>query len=202
MRPFFHIHGVIRVEYRVRTRALGEQVAAITNETRLVGGSGALCALALARLGARVHLSGNALGDDSHGRFVRSQLEAAHIQSDLVLNAQLVTPYAILLRCDEKDTITLLSPEARQLVLPPPGEVEDDARLLDFSSSPKKGEVVAGESESYSSLLRYSSLLHCVRLALQAWLEASQPDASVEERNVKVEAWVEELDQGFGEWPF
>jgi sugar/nucleoside kinase (ribokinase family) len=193
MKPHFHIHGAIRVEYRVRTRALLKDVAAIETEEQQVGGNGALCALALARLGARVRLSGNALGDDSHGRFLRSHLQTANLEADLTLNAGVVTPYAILLRSEKGDTRTLLSPQARALVLPP--VQSENARVLDLSLQMKLLDA-DGQSQSYSALL------DALRSTLRAWLEVARPDDSSGEREAQIERWVEQYDQGFGPLPF
>lgn len=198
MEPFFYVHGAIRVEYRVRTRTLLKDVGAIETEEQQVGGNGALCALALARLGARVRLSGNALGDDSHGRFLRSHLQTANLEADLTLSAGVVTPYAILLRSEKGDTRTLLSPQALSpqalaLVLPP--VQSENARVLDLSL-PMKLLDADGQSQSYSALL------DVLRSTLRAWLEVARPDDSSGEREAQIERWVEQYDQGFGPLPF
>lgn len=194
MKPFFHVHGVIRVEYRVQTRSLFEDVEAIETETRSVGGSGALCALALSRLGAPVRLSGHALGDDSHGRFIRAQLEGVPgLEADLRFEPDIETPYAILLRGEDRThTRTLLSSGATRLLWFAPAHTEEGARLLDFSTRNQPG----GASQSSARLLDE------LRWGLRAWLEVTRPASSSEKREVQVERWMQDYDQGFGEWPF
>ena len=192
MLPAFHIHGAIRVEYRVRTRTLSQNMGAIESELQLAGGTGALCALALARLGARVRLSGNALGDDSHGRFIKAQLNAANIETDLEPQAGVVTPYAILLRTDDGHTQTLLSPQARELVLP---RVQmQDALTFDFSLQMK-----SLESQEHQS---YDALLDALRLVLRSWLEIARPHESFDEHDAQLKRWLDEIDQSFGGFSF
>lgn len=190
----FHIHGAIRVEYRVRTRALGQNMGVIESELQLAGGTGALCALALARLGARVRLSGNALGDDSHGRFMKAQLGAANIETDLQLHAAIVTPYAILLRTDEGQTQTLLSPQARDLVLPPV-QMQSDARVFDFSLQMNSPEW-EGKHQGYDALL------DALNSVLRRWLRSARPGEAFDEHEAQLKRWLEEYDQGFGDLPF
>ncbi len=194
MSPLFHVHGAIRVEYRVRTHTLGGDLGAIESEAQLVGGSGGLCALALAQLGARVRLSGNVLGDDSHGRFLRLQLQnAPNLETDLILNANIVTPYAILLRCDEGATQTLLSLQARALVLPPL-QAQPNARVFNFS--PRM--TLESDVENHG----YNALLDALRSVLRAWLEIARPDDSPDEVEAQLKRWVEGYDKGFGALPF
>lgn len=193
MLPPFHIHGAIRVEYRVRTRTLQQSIGAIESEQQCAGGTGALCALSLARLGARVRLSGNALGDDSHGRFLKSQLRAAGIETDLELQAGVVTPYAILLRADEGQTQTLLSPQARKLVLPPV-QMQRDARTFDFSLQMKSLEW----QEKHQGC---DALLDALRSVLLAWLEVARPDEGFDEHQAQIGRWLDEYDRS-GVFPF
>lgn len=190
----FHIHGAIRVEYRVRARALNHNMGAIESELQLAGGTGALCALALSRLGARVRLSGNTLGEDAHGRFLRAQLGAANIETDLELRAGVVTPYAILLRTDEGQMQTLLSPESLALVLPPI-QMQRDARTFDFSLQIKS----IDRQEKHQS---YDALLDALSAVLRRWLEIARPDESFDEHESQLKRWLDEYDQSFGHFPF
>lgn len=116
MKSDIHIRGALRVEYRVQTRPQSETASLIISEQRFAGGEGAVVALALAALGAPVRLSGNAIGTDSHGRFLLSQLQGiANLELDIEARDDVVTPYAILIRGEEEKVQTLLSPEASQL---------------------------------------------------------------------------------------
>ena len=116
----FHIHDAIRVEYRVATdgSSFPRGYSCIQRETRSAGGNGVIAAVTLARWGARVLLTGNAIGDDDHGRFIASELETIE---NLTFNAlpqkDVVTPYAILLRAGHFDVGTLLCPQASNLEL-------------------------------------------------------------------------------------
>ncbi len=110
------VHGPLRVEYRVQLAHLAENSSLIASERRLAGGQGAVAALALAALGARVRLSGNPIGDDSHGRFLWSQLSnVPGLELDIEVRADVVTPYAILIRGADEGVQTLLSPDAARL---------------------------------------------------------------------------------------
>jgi len=116
MKTDLFIYGVLRVEYRVQLAHLGENSSLIASERRLAGGEGAGTALALAALGAQVRLSGNPLGDDSHGRFLLSQLQnEPNLELDIEVRPDVVTPYAILIRAQNGTVQTLLSPEAALL---------------------------------------------------------------------------------------
>jgi len=184
MLPLFHIHGAVRVEYRVQTRALGQDLGAIESETQRIGGSGGLCALALSQLGARVHLSGNALGDDSHGRFLQRQLGEAGISGEFVLHAGLSTPYAILLRDENSETQTLLSAGAQYLEWPPLGGAQEGVCVLDFSLGNRVGS--------------YGELLGDLRAGLRAWLDLTDSEETAPVREDKVESWVANYHASFG----
>ena len=114
MRTHF-LQGALRVEYRVQLQTLGENSSLIVSERRIAGGNGGAPALALAHLGARVHLSGNAIGDDSHGKFLMAQLQHPNLELNIEVSSEVATPYAILIRAQNGETQTLLSPEAAQL---------------------------------------------------------------------------------------
>lgn len=155
MKPQLLVQGALRVEYRVELRSLEPSTSLIESETRLAGGNGAVSALALAQLGARVRLSGK-VGDDSHGRFLLSLLENV---PDLELDVRvekMVTPYAILIRGEDGATQTLLSPEAARLE-----GAQDYAALLDslraaleqfIEDQQQVEELVAGYDESFGNL--------------------------------------------------
>lgn len=116
----FHIHDAIRVEYRVATdgSSFPRGYSCIERETRSAGGNGVVAAVTLARWGARVLLTGNAIGDDDHGRLVSRELEAIeNLTFKASLEQDVVTPYAILLRAGHFDVGTLLSPQASNIEL-------------------------------------------------------------------------------------
>ena len=116
----FHIHDALRVEYRVATdgSSFPRGYSCIQRETRSAGGNGVVAAVTLARWGARVLLSGNAIGDDDHGRFLLRELEGIeNLTFESVPQKEVVTPYAILLRAGHFDVGTLLSTEAANIEL-------------------------------------------------------------------------------------
>ncbi|BCM90271.1 hypothetical protein IAD21_02122 [Abditibacteriota bacterium] len=116
MKSVISLQGALRVEYRIQLKSLGEATSLISSEHRLAGGTGAVAALTLASLGAHVRLSGNPIGDDSHGRFLISQLQnVPGLELDIETRSDVVTPYAILVREQDGTTRTHLSPEAAQL---------------------------------------------------------------------------------------
>lgn len=187
MHPLFHIHGAVRVEYRVRTRALGPHLGAIESESQRIGGSGGVCALALSQLGARVHLSGNALGDDSHGRFLKKQLEAAGISGDFSLQSGLSTPYAILLRDESSETQTLLSAGAQHIELPLLMSGEEGTNPLNFSFHNRDGS--------------YGELLSNLHTALRIWVNLTDSKEKVSVREERIGSWIAKYDASFGEFP-
>ena len=116
----FHIHDAIRVEYRVATdgSSFPRGYSCIERETRGAGGNGVVAAVTLARWGARVLLTGNALGDDDHGRLIVRELNnIENLTFEAELHGDVITPYAILLRAGKFDVGTLLSPQAAHLEL-------------------------------------------------------------------------------------
>ena len=129
----FHIHDSIRVEYRVATdgSSFPRGYSCIERETRSAGGNGVIAAVTLARWGARVLLSGNALGDDDHGRFIVRELgNIENLTFEATLQRDVVTPYAILLRAGKFDVGTLLSPQAARLELRRLSRNSDDAHFF------------------------------------------------------------------------
>lgn len=116
----FHVHDAIRVEYRVRTDgpSFPRGWSRIEEETRVAGGNGAVCAAALARWGAKVLLTGNALGDDAHGQFLVEQLgQIPNLTFESQIQPGLATPYAILIKAGQKGIGVMLSPTASALIL-------------------------------------------------------------------------------------
>ena len=129
----FHIHDAVRVEYRVSTNgsSFPRGYSCIERETRSAGGNGAVAAATLARWGARVLLTGNAIGDDDHGRFLEKQLAAIeNLTFKAPVKSGLATPYAILLRAGQFDVGTLLSPAAANIQLPRLSRNTQDARFF------------------------------------------------------------------------
>ncbi len=116
----FHIHDVARVEYRIATDgpAFPRGYAQIENENRVPGGNGVVAALALAHWGAKVFLTGNPIGDDSHGRFL---IQALNGIENLTYQPQVLegmnTPYAVFIRAGKFDAGALLSKEAAAVPL-------------------------------------------------------------------------------------
>ena len=139
----FHIHDAVRVEYRVATdgSSFPRGYACIERETRSAGGNGVIAAVALARWGARVLLTGNAIGDDDHGRFLLRQLEPIeNLHFEAEVRPDVETPYAILLRAGHFDVGTLLSAPASHLELERLSRNLEDARF--FGGAPEGwGEV-------------------------------------------------------------
>ena len=114
----FHIHDVVRVEYRVSTDgpAFPRGYARIEDENRVAGGNGVVAAQALASWGAKVLLTSNVLGDDSHGQFLRDSLAGTeNLTYEPQIQAGFATPYAILIRAGKFDAGALLSPSAAQV---------------------------------------------------------------------------------------
>ncbi len=133
----FHIHDAIRVEYRVATdgSSFPRGYSCIERETRSAGGNGVIAAVTLARWGARVLLTGNALGDDDHGRLILRELEAIeNLTFEAELQSGVVTPYAILLRAGKFDVGTLLSPDAAHIELKRLSRNTEDARFFGGAS--------------------------------------------------------------------
>ncbi|RYX80430.1 hypothetical protein EON83_28585 [bacterium] len=127
MKSVISLQGALRVEYRIQLKSLGEATSLIASEQRLAGGNGAVAALALISLGERVHLTGNPIGDDSHGRFLLAQLQnVPGLELEVEIQPKTATPYAILVREPDGSTRTWLSLEASQLEGP-----QDYATLLD-----------------------------------------------------------------------
>ncbi|RYG70012.1 hypothetical protein EON80_08710 [bacterium] len=120
MKYDFHVHDVIRVEYRIVTDrpSFPRGYAHIENENRVVGGNGVIAACALARWGVSVLLTGNTIGEDSHGRFVLDELsKVPNLTYEPEIDPATETPYAILLKAGQHSIGTLLSPTAAKINL-------------------------------------------------------------------------------------
>lgn len=120
MKYDFHVHDAIRVEYRLTTDgpSFPRGYAQIERETRHAGGNGVVAACALAKWGASVLLTGNAIGDDSHGQLIVSQLDKVpNLTFQPQIEEGLETPYAILLRAGSHGIGTLLSGSASRIEL-------------------------------------------------------------------------------------
>jgi ribokinase len=75
------------------------------------GGKGANQAVAAARLGARVHFVG-CVGDDEHGRLLRSSLRAAGVDDALLRTGSAPTGTAVVLVTPDGDNSIVVSPGA------------------------------------------------------------------------------------------
>ena len=159
----FHIHDAIRVEYRVATdgSSFPRGYSCIEAETRSAGGNGVVAAVTLARWGARVLLTGNAIGDDDHGKFLRAQLEPIeNLTFGAQVEAEVVTPYAILLRAGKFDVGTLLSPDAARIRLPRLSRNSQGAQF--FGGASEAWGEAAGHAELEAATQDYSSLIGAV----------------------------------------
>lgn len=156
----FHIHDAIRVEYRVATdgSSFPRGYAFIESEMRGAGGNGAVAAVALARWGARVLLTGNPLGDDEHGRLIVRELEnVENLDYAPDVRPGLATPYAILLRAGHFDVGTLLSSQAAHLEMPRLSRNEANTRFFGGATEAwgeTEGTVILqAASQEYGSLV-------------------------------------------------
>ena len=160
MRYDFHIHDAIRVEYRVVTdgSSFPRGYSCIERETRSAGGNGVIAAVTLARWGARVLLTGNAIGDDDHGRFLRKQLEPIeNLTFAPKVHDSAVTPYAILLCAGKFDVGTLLSPEAASIRLPRLSRNSQEAQF--FGGASEGWGETAGHATLEAATQDYNSLV-------------------------------------------
>lgn len=191
--PFdFLIHDAVRVEYRVVVVDEATPLLShIQNETRVPGGNGVLSALFLANCGARVCLVGNPIGEDSHGRFLRESLGAvANLKYQPEIRAEIVTPYAILLRSGE--TIqTLLSPAATRIALEARAAFVDEERTeIGPALSSTKAESRVDEEQFgilAPSTQDYASLSHALERAVQLFLDKEKPNWPLEHRALFVD---------------
>ena len=156
----FHIHDALRVEYRVTTdgSSFPRGYALIERETSSAGGNGAVAAVALAKWGARVLLTGNPIGTDTHARMLQDELSAIeNLTFAPEVRPGIVTPYAILLRAGRFEVGTLLSTQAARIELPRLSRNEEKARFFGGASEgwgEAGGEVtLEAASQEYGSLV-------------------------------------------------
>lgn len=156
----FHIHDTLRVEYRVTTdgSSFPRGYAFIERETRSAGGNGAVAAVALAKWGARVLLTGNPIGTDTHARMLQEELGSIeNLTYAPEVRPGTVTPYAILLRAGRYEVGTLLSTQAASIELPRLSRNEEKARYFGGAAEgwgEAGGEVMLeAASQEYGSLV-------------------------------------------------
>lgn len=120
MKYDFHVHDAIRVEYRITTDgpSFPRGYSQIERESRGAGGNGVVVACALAKWGATVLLTGNAIGEDAHGQLLVSQLSRVpNLTYEAQVEPGLETPYAILLQAGGHGIGTMLSATAGRVEL-------------------------------------------------------------------------------------
>lgn len=172
----FHVHDAIRVEYLVSTDgpSFPRGYSKIQSETRVAGGNGVVAAVALARWGAKVLLTGNAIGNDAHGQFLVEQLSQIegltyepHIEKDCA------TPYGILVQAGKYEAGVMLSPTAGPLVLPTQKRDAQVARYFFGDESAFSSDAIEGtqvrlpaSSQDYQSLVGTLAAVSTVYLQL------------------------------------
>ncbi|HEX8550407.1 MAG TPA: hypothetical protein VF681_02510 [Abditibacteriaceae bacterium] len=121
------ICGLLGVEYALWLDAAprGGTTCAIERETREAGGIALLTALELAGRGARVALTGNAIGDDSNGRVVLRALEQPNLSCFAPCVASVETPY----------WVSLQTPNAKPSILSRWSTVDFDPALVETISA-------------------------------------------------------------------
>jgi hypothetical protein len=160
MKYDFHINDAIRVEYRLTTDgpSFPRGYAQIERETRAAGGNGVVAACALAKWGANVLLTGNAVGDDSHGQLIGAQLsQVPNLTYEAQVQPGLETPYAILLQAGTHGIGTLLSASASRIELPKRSQNSQVAGFF-FGAPSSFGEegtsiILRAPSQDYEALL-------------------------------------------------
>ena len=156
----FHIHDALRIEYRVTTdgSSFPRGYALIERETRGAGGNGVVAAVALAKWGAKVLLTGNPVGDDAHGRLIARELEAIeNLTYQSEVRPGKATPYAIMLRAGRFEVGTLLSSQAAQIALPRRSRNEEKAKY--FGGAPEGWGEAGGEVILDAATQEYASLV-------------------------------------------
>ncbi len=139
MKPLLEVSGALCVEYRIRAASLDSDARLIQEERRVAGGEAGWCALAGARVGAAVRVTGW-VGDDAHGRFLLAELGAAGVELNVEVRPGIATPYAILIRAPDGAVQTLLSPEAARS-----GDAGAQAQLLETLARTLGEVCAAGE---------------------------------------------------------
>lgn len=177
----FHIHDALRVEYRVATdgSSFPRGHAFIEREARSAGGNGAVVAVALAKWGARVLLTGNPIGTDDHGRLIERELGAVeNLDFQAEVRPEVTTPYVILLRAGGFEVGTLLSPQAARIALPRIKRSEENAR---FFSGPAGCWGDGGETFLEATTQDYGSLVGTIAgvAAIYEQLMGEQMDAGL-----------------------
>lgn len=198
MKYDFHVHDAIRVEYRVSTDgpSFPRGYALIEGETRAAGGNGVVAACALARWGARVLLSGNALGDDEHGRFLIQELaKFPNLSFEPQIEAALATPYAILLRAGTHSVGTLLSASASRLAIQ---KCAQDGDIAGFFF----GDAVGFGAAGVPAILRapsqdYESLLASLEAVATCYLSLLGAEVSAEDKAAFVSFVTEKYRHAF-----
>jgi hypothetical protein len=111
-----------------------------------------------ARWGATVLLSGNALGDDDHGRFLGRELERIpNLTYKPQIDPTKQTPYAILLKAGGHGVGTLLSPSAARVKIHK--QVQDNAVAGFFFGDPAgfgeggESSILGAPTQDYDALL-------------------------------------------------
>lgn len=199
MKYDFHVHDAIRVEYRITTDgpSFPRGYAQIERETRAAGGNGVIAACALARWGASVLLTGNAIGDDSHGQLIVSQLgQVPNLTFEPHIEPGLETPYAILLQAGTHGIGTLLNPSASRLELRKQAQNAQTAGF--FFGAPS-----AFGDEGSSITLRapsqdYEALVGSLEAVSACYLSLLGDEVGPEEKEAFVTCVVEKYKAGFG----
>ncbi|HEX8464522.1 MAG TPA: hypothetical protein VF627_07875 [Abditibacterium sp.] len=175
MKYDFHLHDAVRVEYRVLAGPnLAPDCARIERETRCAGGNGVVAAMALARCGARVLLTGNHIGDDAHGQFlVRELQKVPNLWFEPTIEAGFQTPYAIFIQTAAPLVTSLLSPRAAPLQLEARFSSQEAAQ---FWSACSESSFPGAPCELDASTQNYEALLLSLRRAVvmcQLWSGAA-----------------------------
>jgi hypothetical protein len=199
MKYDFHVHDVIRVEYRVTTDSpsFPRGHAQIENEERVAGGNGVVAACALARWGASVLLTGNAIGDDSHGRFLIGELaKVPNLTYQPQIDAEVDTPYAILLKAGSHSIGTLLSPMAARVTI---DRRAQNPALAGFFF----GDPAAFGEEGSKAILRapsqdYDSLANSLEAVAVCYLSLLGDGVSPAEKAAFVKYVLEKYTSSFG----
>jgi hypothetical protein len=184
----FHIHDVVRVEYRVTTDgpSFPRGFANIQNEIRVPGGSGVVAAVALARWGARVLLTGNPIGDDSHGKLLQTELaNIPNLAYEPEVRADFETPYALLLQAGRYNIGSLLSAHASRVpIVKKPRDARTARYLLgDASAWGEEGTQV----ELSPATQDFPSLVGALEGAAGVYARLMLTEWTVEHQNLFVE---------------
>jgi hypothetical protein len=199
MKYDFHVHDVVRVEYRIATDgpSFPRGYSQIESEARVVGGSGAVAACALARWGATVLLTGNPIGEDSHGRFLVEQLsQVPNLTYEAQIEPEIETPYAILLKAGSHSVGTLLSPTAAKVPLEKRSQNSSLAGFYfgDRASFGEAGTPVLLRAPSQD----YASVVASLEAAAVCYLSLLGEGVSPSQKSAFTAFVVEKYNAGFG----